>query len=389
MRSKIHLVILTPFPFTERDFERNNLQHFLDSGFDVSIYDLTPVIAKALHDARNQEAHSCSKANYMTIGSVRSFKSAIKQLLEVNSRGKVVVWNKLPNSFTGLRIVRTLGSSGIDWFVAVLGALPPAPQHRISLIKRVGFALKRLAYSVYAPRILFFAGSDSLWTRRAVLRGSRTKLVATHSFDYDAWMRVNKLSGSDEPVIVHLEGASPLFDYDNLSIGRDEVMTPQNWYPALCRFFSILEQATGLKTVIAAHPKSKHISSHPDYYQGREVVSDNTIGMVNRARVVVTRASTAVSYAVIASKPIIFLTSAEIEALDYGREIASFAAEFGRQPVNIDEKYDFSEDDLEVDPDLYSGYCSRYLKSDDSSMTIAETMSSTIAEFFADTGYQE
>ncbi|QPJ64060.1 MAG: hypothetical protein G3M78_01030 [Candidatus Nitrohelix vancouverensis] len=137
----------------------------------------------------------------------------------------------------------------------------------------------------------------------------------------------------------------------------------ENYYPALCQFFSQIEEKLGGQVCIAAHPKSDH-GDRPAYFGGRPVFKNQTFQMVRDCRFLITHASTAIGYAVIYRKPVVFITTNEAEKdIKFSVEIAESARSLGKAAVNIDSPLSIDwEAELQVNYPMYEEYMNSYVK---------------------------
>ena len=131
----------------------------------------------------------------------------------------------------------------------------------------------------------------------------------------------------------------------------------------LRNFFNKVETETGCIVNIAAHPGYDG-SSYPDEFGKRLAIVDKTIEMISRSNFVMIHCSTAVSFAVIFRKPIIFLTLNQDEELvrEQNPEIEHMASWFGKIPINIEHPIDLDWDkELKINDDLYLNYKNSFL----------------------------
>ena len=110
------------------------------------------------------------------------------------------------------------------------------------------------------------------------------------------------------------------------------------YFPALRQFFDRLERELGLPVVIAAHPRAAYAQegyAGPDYFGGRRLVSGQTLPLIFDSALVLTHYSTAVNFAVMARRPLLLLTSDELEGSE-GHIIRSMGGHLGAPIANID-----------------------------------------------------
>lgn len=148
---------------------------------------------------------------------------------------------------------------------------------------------------------------------------------------------MSNLSDLPERYVVLLDGAGPAFKGDDAHLGRDIEFTAEAWYPALCKFFKRVENEFNLEVVIAGHPKGKHPHISP-LFEGRKVYYGLTRELVMGCEFVITRQSAAVSFAIIYKKPVIIITSNQLQNNELtDLSIRCIAEELGQKIINIDE----------------------------------------------------
>ena len=184
------------------------------------------------------------------------------------------------------------------------------------------------------------------------------KLVLGHSEDYSKFI-IGSTKNVTVPRIkyaVYLDGGGPLFSGDHIQTGGIMSETCEMWYPALSNFLQNLETERNLVVQIAGHPKSAHPPA-PDYFGKRAVRYGMTQDLVRNSGLVITIGSTAISYAVLYRKPVIFIfsnqTESDLQQMNYVWGVAAF---LGTKPVNIDQPpWNFAEL-LHVNEACYEAY---------------------------------
>lgn len=200
--------------------------------------------------------------------------------------------------------------------------------------------LSRIIPSAITHRLV--AGEDWLTLDRGKGQGSnQIRLVYGHSHDYS-----NKLLHDLKPVslekppkkkAVLLDITGPAFRGDASFNGHKNFLTSEVWYPTLVRFFDRLETATFVQIEIAGHYKTVHPPIAP-CFGNRPVFYGKTRELVCNSEFVIAITSTAISYAVIFKKPIIFIYSNQLKSdRIVMRNIYGMAEMLGTSPINIDD----------------------------------------------------
>lgn len=204
------------------------------------------------------------------------------------------------------------------------------------------------------------------------------KVVPINLCDFDHYLRVKLIN---QRIV---QGRYAVFLDINLAYQSDLAicglpkLTPDSYFDSLNRFFDFLEDAYNVKVVIARHPKSKYAK---EQFNQRESYRLLTAELVKDAEFVITHTSTALSYAVLNSKPIIFIYTDEMMGIyknTFMREIKSSANYLNASIYNIDEITNRNQ--IEIKPpnqELYESYKYSYL-------TSRETENKVSAEIFWD-----
>ena len=139
-------------------------------------------------------------------------------------------------------------------------------------------------------------------------------------------------------------------------------------YDSLLYWDSILTslgKKFNLKVIISAHPRSDVILLSK-YYKGREVFTQRTNELVKRSEFCIAHYSTSINYAVLHEKPIIFITTNDIDRCDHMRKcIMAYVHYFNTSVLNISN--DFHLPDINsINKKEYKQYKYDFIKSKNS-----------------------
>ena len=170
---------------------------------------------------------------------------------------------------------------------------------------------------------------------------------------------------------IYLESPTPFYEGDTpiMGISKSERGTPESWFDSLDNYFSILEKKFNFKVYIAPHPKLRHKNKFPPQYKGREIISDPLSVVSRRAKVIINRDSTGISFAVINKIPILFIYTNELSQKKntFLKRQKYFANQLGIEPINIDALQDEHKinNSFYCDYEKYESYKRKYLTSRD------------------------
>lgn len=225
----------------------------------------------------------------------------------------------------------------------------------------VGFAAINL--NLVKPfDVVFAAGNASL-----AMHPKACRLVPVNLCDYDNYMQDNekprKLVSGRYCVFLDINLA---FQSDIKVVGWDYV-NPANYAASLNRFFRIIEERYGVEVVIAAHPKAEYDEK---YFEGRQALKGVTPELVRNAEFIISHHSTAISYAVLNRKPLLFVYTEEMARI-YRHTIVGWMGDFAEylhQPIyNIDQLPKTQEVEVrEPDQERYDLYKYNYLTTPES-----------------------
>lgn len=166
-------------------------------------------------------------------------------------------------------------------------------------------------------------------------------------------------AGKPYAVFVH----SPFIEHtDYIMEGWDIMATPERYYPALRRLFDKVEKDLGLEVIIAGHPRCDYAERDPRF-GGRRTLTGQTPSLVRDAGLVILHQSTAVSFACYFRRPILFITTDELEAWHHVKvDQDNLTSWFHRRSLNIDRSLGSGKMELPaVDNARYDAFQEQFL----------------------------
>jgi hypothetical protein len=193
------------------------------------------------------------------------------------------------------------------------------------------------------------------------------KVVPINLIDYEKYVSVK---GKEARIV---DGDYAVFLDINLAYQSDLTilglasLNAEKYFESLNIYFKKIEIQHNVKVVIASHPKSKYTS---DTFNGRLIYENLTPELVKDSKFVISHHSTALSYAILNEKPIVFILTDEMLLLykkTIIRSIKNLAGFLGIGSINIDRIT--TSDELAIrnsNLSLYNEYKYNYLTTHES-----------------------
>jgi hypothetical protein len=377
------IIFLLDNHFCERDYNRFGIELLEANGFEVLVWELTPIINP---DSYNNVIvpDPIKYKGHRIFSEIYSIKDNISSL--GNDCFFVLFSNYCLNFY---RILRSISRKNFPYCFDVSGGSFPFPKDYVEfsckqklqmLLWKILNKIKNINYNSFKEyifrhipyKLLFLKPADIIITGAAKSNihlyrfplGEKTKILKIHYYDYDNYLaEMRKTSIIDKTIGVFLDQYLP-FHPDYIFDGCSPSFKAEKYYGYLRNFFDYLEGTFQVKIIIAGHPRS-HYEDSQDYFGGRIVIRNKTCELVRGAGFVVAHHSYSINYAVLFSKPILFLTSDDFEKGSDGPYINVMANMLGKKPIFMDKPYTFDwEQELSVDTAKYREYKQNHIKMD-------------------------
>ena len=234
--------------------------------------------------------------------------------------------------------------------------------NKLSQINRTYSESKRTRYYGHAE-IALAAGSVAI---KKCEKNSKV-VLNVNSWDSEIYYQSSisnsqLVSGADSNQYALFVDDGIIISSDWVLMGVEGPINESEYFESICSLFDQIETKLGVKVVIAGHPNAMSLEKYPSCFGGRPVVFGKTATLTQDCKFVIAHASTAISYAVLAQKPIIFVTSKSLDRSFYGVNIRSMSAVLGAPLVFADSAEALNLGSFEVDPLKYNKYVSSYLQ---------------------------
>jgi hypothetical protein len=376
------IVVITADPFNQRDFNRYGIGLLRNNGLDIEIWDISSCIHKYESFPANHEKPEI-------FNNVKKFTERSEILNAVSDLDKKCLINCfIEYSFRTSFVFRAISKQHIPYCVFGWVSFPnPYPVQKgffrkIGSMLRKGDSLKineifhhflkkillkyHHVFGIAPASIILLSGDKSPGTPSYPIDDKTTRLWM-HSLDYDIYLRCKDQPSNPGKITgVFLDEYLP-FHPDFHDVGIRDPISPDNYYPKICDFFTMLEKRIDSRIVIAAHPRSDY-DNLPDYFCGRIIIKGETARLVKESSFVIAHMSNSLDFAVLFHKPVVFITTDDLQKMSSGKNITglyiqAIAAELGKIPVNIDQvsKFDWDKE-MAIDEEAYSRHKSHYIK---------------------------
>jgi hypothetical protein len=362
---KKKLIVIWPYRFRDFDWQRFELE-YLSQHVEVHVHELidalTPEFAAAY---ANQSEHPSVKR----FSSLKEWRREFKKI----SKDAVIFTHVRPINLQSARICLILRNSGARIVGFSTGGVPfsdfrlnPGKREFPDTVKRILHFARRNLLAILMPDQVVVGGSEEVARMRRDYPRSTLQFLANSS-DYSNTLRLNEDVIDTQNLAIFLDTGFPGFPRDEIVEKIVEQVSGTDWYPKINQFFKFVELTLATRVDIAMHPK--HVGrNHQPMFGSRLTIGGQTPEMVAKCSLVIATNSTSISYAVVFAKPLILVTSDQIQN---GRDqykaslIANIAKETGAKIFNIDREYTEQElrDALVIDHAKRESYKRKYLTS--------------------------
>lgn len=371
-------------PWSEREHMRYGIEILQNNGFEVSVFDFSYAIYPLLKKNNHPIYQYCKLCNSkqdiidcisnipsdVLVACICAYRESnlfiyklvsscdLTYMLVLNNTGPFVFIEPSKRRFSDLMMkLKKLSLSDI-WHKSV----------NLNVNYRRRQLLNRYRLKIKAPDYWVIGGSECLKDYSDVPRCQQTQIIWASSFDYDLYLKEfqNHEDKSDLKYLVFIDGYLPFHPDFYTCDGKESPVDASLYYPGLCKCFDIIEKKLGLPVVVAAHPHSDY-EDNSSYFKGRRIIKGQTSKLIKSSKaVIMTHASTSASFAVMFSKPVIFLKT---DALNHEIINPMFSMSEAMDAPIIDQnelmEIDLTEK-LYINQAKYEEYQAKYIKVKDS-----------------------
>lgn len=357
------------FHFNKQYYIQDQFELFKRKGFDVKYIDIVSIIkSKHLEDT----CPDSLKDNVIYFDRIRNFRSFFKE-----QKGTCIVISDIGFQGNSAWFFRILSKYNIPYCSTDSGFSKVKEKAVVTTVKnQVNEKIRRLRFSklikkplqlldYYCTKLILKPADLLLIYRRKVRKRLRkvcdqnTRIVYTNSPDWDVAMQEQEERIVKDRYVVFIDQYIPYhpdFIMENISIKASQ------YYHDLNLFLKKIQEQTGLKIVIAAHPR--RMNQHDDDYPF-DIIYNKTANLVRYSEFVLLHYSSAINFAIIYSKPMIFLNSPIFKKDDMDVFVNDMASNFHCQMLNFSDIALGEKEGLVLNttiPDAYRKYKEEHLQ---------------------------
>lgn len=372
------VIYLMSQPLDEWNYDRFGVQVWIDRGWDVEVWDLTPRLHPRAWRYFFETGHRLKEfKGYFPITSISQLNTMYSRLgkvecyIDLASNVFFATWVKMRLSQMGamrvidvansLPLVKNIQKRGVIYKLQKAFSMSPIALFELF----INSLLARLAAPSIRPGLVVVTGEKSF--NSAVAAGYNHEILKAHNLGYDAYLNPTKSNGNLAENYAVFIDQDMCFNssYMYHRFGHiPRCATPEKYFPAICNGLRKISDVFGVSLRVAASPRSSYQHNAQDYFQGIPI-EYGTADLVKNCSIVVCHDSTAIEFAVLFKKPAIFVTTDGLESYVLkGKAIALFASELGKSVINLDHDLNSVnwQNELCINHQKYADYKDKYIK---------------------------
>jgi len=339
---KKSIVYIWEFPFTGQHYKYYFIK-YLKNFFNIKIVDFSKIFYSKLKLFRDRNFYKPStllefkkkinfnKVDYVVLNGSEVFNKKIYNLLKKYKIKFINFQIHYPeyDRITFKILLKIILDFKIRFIFVVIYKLF---KNKFKIFQNLFDKLKKeLDYKI---DLIFVAGD--LTKQNFINNKNVGKIVETCSYEYV--FKPNIIY--KEKYCIFLDNLT--FTHPDFLINKLNINIDHNYYLLMNNFFKFVEQNFKIKIIIAAHPKTQ-LKKFKCLYPSYEIIKNKTPELVFSAKFVMAHSTTsAINFAVLYKKPIIFITTDELEKKYHYIKSMLFKNTILKQPViNVNQEINY------------------------------------------------
>lgn len=216
-----------------------------------------------------------------------------------------------------------------------------------------------LAKIFFVPAEMVITNKNKLPTEKKVLCDKHTEIRYSMSLDYKISKQIDSIQPTNKEYAVFIDQYFVHHpDFKTKHITHN--FSASEYYTELNQYLKRFSEKYDLQIIIASHPRRDELQKK-DFLPQFDIHYNQTNSLIMGAKVVLLHFSTAINFAVIFNKPIVFLSSNLFKDSNIEPKILALASYFSQLPLNMSTTELRDENILNVDKEKYTSYFNHYI----------------------------
>lgn len=364
-------IFLFPYVFTESDFYRYEIDKLNETkNFKVEVHELSTILNKKNF---NNLWHKNNKVfkNHIKFKDLNKWKSYLKK-----QKDKVIIYSAISiTNFKSLLVYMIIKKMKYDLIVRVSEDVATFKDRsnifqklilRKPNLNQIFFHLIR-SFAILIVKFLKFEKVINLYINKSYIKFNSKKNLYIKVFSDDAskcLIDKSKIIKSKN-IATYLDTPGPYFGDDYMESGKSNNLTKTDineYYNQLKNLFFQIKKKLNFEVVVIPHPKNKgKINPYLKNFK-----TDHRINAaqknIKKSKLVISKGSTAIAYAVYYKKPAILIYSNILKDFRLQYDLKTQSQTTGSKVINISNNLNFlSKKILRVNKKKYENYKYKYM----------------------------
>ena len=349
------IVFIVESYFSERDYLRFGIDILKSRGETVSVWDVSQLSQKEKRSISSFDQHIIiqSKAHLKKLTQNLKNVDFVFPVLALDFRN-LYIWRNISQKTCKLVYMQLVGIPKLEFKKKggrLFNFFKNSLNEPLYFLDMLVYRMARKYFAVRDYDLYLLAGEKSKQPSF-----SEDKIIWATSLDYRLFKENPDLGERNH--IVFLDEYEPFHpDFKKYSI---KTISPEPYYDELNEFFSFLEKKYELPVVVAAHPHVENLDLYKKYFNNRKVVSGQTVKLIRDSWAVVAHTSTAMQIAMLYERPIVIITTNQMNETYKKDHFPSYEIPYGFKLLNISDEKNFSFFDFEENVEGREKYLKDY-----------------------------
>ena len=313
------LVILVDSVFSERDYIRFGIENMIEKGIEVCLWDFIKIRENSLNiDSFVDNSYKVSRRVFNNVRDIDQAIPELKELFLIDYRSGIYnLYDKKWFQKLGAKIIMLdQGLLPASYWNPTMAEYIDIFRHQIvsnGISRSFRKALKFFRLRLFKEKDDHFQYDIKVCSGSVSKCGDKEYEIRSHAFDYDIYLNLlndNKYKTFNQIVFID----SSLTNHSDFEeLGKSPYCTEDKYYKSINSFFDFVESVLHMPVIIAPHPRTKDLDNLKKLYNNREVSNCSTAKLVRSCKIVMSHVSTSINFAVLWKKPLLILSTNEIE----------------------------------------------------------------------------